>query len=173
MLSLKNRKGKVLKLWYEVGRRVSFVMDTSVVNPEDRDLVWRALYDHAGALAPGPLTVRAEREPSRNHFFYCYRLSTFPWEFVESSGDWTSWSELFDRRETNDDPRIIEWLAEKSQEYDVKSRRNWLRPLTKEIHKKYDKIDTTVRYDSKEQLYEDLDKILATVHHEYSENCLL
>lgn len=169
LLGLKNKRGKVLRLWYEVGRRLSFVMDTSIVNAEDRENAWRALYDHTTVLTPGTSAVRAERGPSRNHFFYCYRLSTFPWEFVESSGDWTSWSELFDRKETNNDPRIVEWLAEKAQEFNIKSRRNWLRPLTKEIHRKYNKIDTTVRFNSQEQLCEDLDKMLATMH-EYAED---
>ena len=61
LLSLKNKKGKVLRLWYEVGRRLSFVMDTSIVNAEDRENVWRAVYDHTTALTPGTSAVRAER----------------------------------------------------------------------------------------------------------------
>ncbi|GAI85933.1 unnamed protein product, partial [marine sediment metagenome] len=141
LLSLKNKRGRVLRLWYEVGRRLSFVMDTSIVNEEDRENVWRALYDYTTLLTPGISTERVERGSTRNHFFYCYRLSTFPREFVEAAGDWSTWSELFDRKETNNDLRIIEWLAEKAQEFNIKSRRNWLRPLTKEIHKKYNKID--------------------------------
>ena len=30
LLALKNKKGKVLRLWYEVGKQLAFVMDTSV-----------------------------------------------------------------------------------------------------------------------------------------------
>lgn len=166
LLSLKNRKGKVMKLWFEVGRRLSFIEDTGIVAIEDRNFVWRALYDHAGNLAPGPLTKRAQRDPTTSHFSYCYMLSGFPWDFVESAGDWTSWSEFFDRKEMKTDPRIIEWLAGSTKDRTVKSRQNWLRPLTKEIHRRYNNVDTRIRYESREELYKELNRILAEVHEE-------
>lgn len=157
LLNLKGKKGDVLKLWYEIGRRLEFVMDTSTVTAEDREFVWRAIYDHAGTLAPGPITKRAERDPETSHFSYCYMLSKFPWEFVETAGDWTSWSEFFDRKETKNDRRIIEWLGKKARGSNFKSRQNWLRPLTKAIHKEFEKKDTTVFSD--EKLFEILDKV--------------
>ncbi|TET40774.1 MAG: hypothetical protein E3J65_00145 [Dehalococcoidia bacterium] len=157
LIQLKGKRGKVHKLWYEVGKRLEFVMTTSVVAAEDREFVWRALYDHAGSLAPGHITKRAERDPETSHFSYCYMLSKFPWEFVEMAGDWTSWSEFFDRKETKNDRRIIEWLGQKAKEGKVKSRQNWLRPLTKAIHKEFEKKDTTVF--SKEELFEILDRV--------------
>lgn len=158
-LKLKGKKGEVIKLWYEVGKRLDFVTDTSMVAAEDREFVWRAIYDYAGALAPGPLTERVRRDPETSHFSYCYKLSRFPWEFVQMAGDWTSWSEFFDRKETKNDPRIIEWLGKKANESNVSARQNWLRPLTKAIHKEFEKRDTTVF--SVEELYERLDKIFA------------
>jgi len=157
LLNLKRKRGNVLSLWYELGKRLEFVMDTSIVAAEDREFVWRALYDHAGLLAPGPITKRAERDPETSHFSYCYMLSRFPWEFVEMAGDWTSWSEFFDRSETKNDRRIIEWLGQKAGRGRVKSRQNWLRPLTKAIHKGFEKKDTTVFSD--EELFEILDKV--------------
>lgn len=160
-LKLKGKKGEVLKLWYEVGKRLEFVMNTSVVAAEDREYVWRAIYDHAGKLAPGQLTERARRDPETSHFSYCYRLSRFPWEFVEMAGDWTSWSEFFDRKETKNDPRIIGWLGKKEKESNVSGRQNWLRPLTKAIHKEFENSDTTVF--SLEELYERLDKIFSEI----------
>lgn len=159
LLKLKGKKGEVVKLWYEVGRRLDFVMDTSVVAAEDREFVWRAIYDHAGELAPGPLTERVRRDPETSHFSYCYKLSRFPREFVDMAGDWTSWSEFFDRKETKNDPRIIEWLGKRGKESNVSARQNWLRPLTKAIHREFEKRDTTVF--SVEELYERLDKIFA------------
>lgn len=159
LLKLKGKKGAVLKLWYEVGKRLDFIMDTSFVSAEDREYVWRAIYDHTTRLAPGPLTERARRDPATSHFSYCYQLSRFPWEFVDSAGDWTSWSEFFDRRETRDDPRIIEWLAKKAKENSVSGRQNWLRPLTKAIHKEFEKKDTSVF--SIDQLYQRLEKIFS------------
>lgn len=157
LLKLKGKKGEVIKLWYEVGKQLEFVIDTSIVPAEDREFMWRALYDHAGSLAPGPVTKRAEREPETSHFSYCYMLSRFPWEFVVMAGDWTSWSEFFDRKETKNDRRIIEWLGKKAEESSFKSRQNWLRPLTKAIHKQFEKKDTTVF--SNEELFKILDKL--------------
>jgi len=158
LLKLKGKKGEVIKLWYEMGKRLEFVMDTSIVPAEDREFVWRALYDHAGSLAPGHITKRAERDPETSHFSYCYMLSKFPWEFVETAGDWTSWSEFFDRKETKSDRRIIEWLGRKAEESSSKSRQNWLRPLTKAIHKEFEKKDTTVFTNG--ELSEILEKVL-------------
>lgn len=158
-LKLKGKKGEVVRLWYEVGKRLDFVTDTSVVAAEDREFVWRAIYDHAPKLAPGPLTERVRRDPETSHFSYCHKLSRFPWEFVDMAGDWTSWSEFFDRKETKNDPRIIECLGKKAKEINVSARQNWLRPLTKAIHKEFENRDTTVF--SVEELYERLDKIFA------------
>ncbi len=157
LLKLKGKKGEVIKLWYEVGKQLEFVMDTSIVPAEDREFMWRALYDHAGLLAPGPVTKRAERDPETSHFSYCHMLSRFPWEFVVMAGDWTSWSEFFDRKETKNDPRIIEWLGKKAKESNVSGRQNWLRPHTKAVHKEFENRDTTVF--STEELFERLEKL--------------
>ena len=158
-LSLKGKKGKVIKLWYETGKRLGFVLDTSVIPAEDREYVWRALYDHAGELAPGPISERARRNPETSHFSYCYKMAQFPWEFVESAGDWTSWSEFFDRSETKNDPRIIEWLGNKAKEINKAGMQNWLRPLTKAIHKEFEKKDTTVF--SEQELSQRLERLLS------------
>jgi len=144
VLALKGKKGKVLKLWYELGKQLKFVMDTTIVPAEDRQYVWRALYDHADELAPGPISERVRRNPESSHFSYCYKLAQFPWEFVESAGDWTSWSEFFDRSETKNDPRIIAWLGTKAKDMKKAGRQNWLRPLTKAIHTEFERKDTTV-----------------------------
>jgi hypothetical protein len=162
LLKLKGTKGKVHQLWYEVGTRLEFVMDTSIVPAEDREFVWRALYDYAGNLAPGSLTERARREPETSHFSYCYKLGTFPWEFVDMAGDWTSWSEFFDRRETKNDPRIIQWLGRTARDNRIAGRQNWLRPLTKAIHEAFEKKDTTVF--TTEELNERLERIYSQIH---------
>lgn len=158
LLKLKGKKGKVLRLWYEVGKRLEFIEDTSLIHADERDFVWRAIYDHAGELAPGPLSERAKSQPERSHFSYCYKISKFPWEFVESAGNWASWSEFFDRKETKNDPRIIEWIGEKAKESDVSGKRNWLRSITKLIHDEFVGKDTSIF--SKEELFRNLDEIL-------------
>ena len=159
LIALKGKRGKVHRLWYEVGKRLKFVMDGSMVAAEDRDFVWRAIYDHAGKLAPGPISERVKRDPETSHFSYCYKLSKFPWGFVDITGDWTSWSEFFDRKETKNDSRIIEWLGKKANESNVSGRQNWLRPLTKAIHKCFQNKDTTVF--SADELYKRLDNLFS------------
>lgn len=164
LLALKGKRGKVHKLWYEVGKRLDFIMDTSIVTAEDREFVWRALYDHLGKLAPGPLSERVKRDPETSHFSYCYKLSRFPWQFVNMAGDWTSWSEFFDRKETKNDSRIIEWLGNKARKNNVSSRQNWLRPLTKAIHEEYTGYHTQTRFETKEELFNDLDRIFSKIY---------
>jgi len=159
LIGLKGKKGKVNRLWYEVGKRLQFVMDCSMVAAEDREFVWRAIYDHAGELAPGPISKRVKRDPETSHFSYCYKLSKFPLEFVEITGDWTSWSEFFDRKETKNDSRIIEWLGRKAKERNVSGRQNWLRPLTKEIHRCFMNKDTKVF--STDEIYKRLDVLFS------------
>jgi hypothetical protein len=161
LLVLKGKKGEVHKLWHEVGRRLEFVMDTSVVAAEDRGFVWRAIYDHVQQLHRGPIPERVRRDPETSHFSYCYKLSRFPWKFVQMAGDWTSWSEFFDRKETKSDPRIIEWLGRKAQESKVSGRQNWLRPLTKAIHREFEKRDTTVF--SVDELHVRLDRVFSEI----------
>lgn len=166
LLNLKKKKGKVIKLWYEVGKQLNFVMDTSIVSAEDREFVWRAIYDHAEQLAPGPISQRVKRDPESSHFSYCYKLTKFPWKFVEMVGDWTSWSEFFDRSETKKDPRIIEWLGKKAKKNHVSGRQNWLRPLTKAIHQEYNGYETQIRFETKKNLFEDLDRIFSSIHYD-------
>lgn len=145
LLKLKNRRG-VIKLWYEVGRRLSFVMDTSMVPAEVRKYVWRALYDHTGELVPGKLSVRARERPENSHFKYCYELAQFPWRLVKASGNWTAWAEFLDSPVIRDDRRIIRWLARKHKSAES-PRQDWLRMLTREIRrsfKKFKKWDTSI-----------------------------
>ena len=156
---LKGKKGKVCKLWYEVGKSLEFVMDTSLVSADEREYVWRAIYDYVRKLHTGEIPERAKRDPNTSHFCYCYKLSRFPWHFVAMAGDWTSWSEFFDRRETKDDPRIIEWLGKRAKKNNIAGRQNWLRPLTKAIHGEFKNKDTIIF--SRDELYKRLDDIFS------------
>jgi len=159
LLLLKGKKGEVLKLWYEVGKSLEFVMDTSLVSADEREYVWRAIYDYVRKLHTGEIPERVKRDPNTSHFCYCYKLSRFPWHFVVMAGDWTSWSEFFDRRETKDDPRIIEWLGKKAKKNNISGRQNWLRPLIKAIHGEFKNKDTIIF--SRDELYKRLDDIFS------------
>jgi len=154
-LNLKGKRG-ALKLWYEVGKRLTFVETTDLVPNEDRKFIWRAIYDHAGELIPIPPhpesspTKNRRAEGMRNHFRYCYLIaSKFPdFDFVEKVGDWSSWIDLLDSPTIQNDERILEWVATKQQGSGEDSRVNWLRKLINGIRGEFPAVtDTTVLSD--------------------------
>lgn len=160
LIGSEKRKGK-LELWYEVGKGLSFVMDTTIVPAEDRKYVWRALYDHAGPLAPGPLSVRAKERPETSHFKYCWQLAQYPWEFVESAGNWGAWIAFFDSLVIRNDDRIIDWLKTK-QKYAAGNKQDWLRNLNRAIRREFKGCDTSVFSD--QELNDRLEKIFNEVY---------
>lgn len=155
LLKLKGTKGKVLKLWYELGKHLDFIDDPKIVHPDDKKYVWRALYDHAGDLAPGPPSERANRRPESSHFSYCYKIAKYPWKLVESAGDWTAWSMFLDlaiRR----DSRILEWFGKISDKFLSGSKQDWLRGVAKSVNEQFHDRDTTVL--NKTELYKELNE---------------
>jgi hypothetical protein len=172
LLELKSRRG-VLKLWYEVGKRLDFVETTNLVSSEDRKFIWRALYDHAGKLAPNPPyesqippQSRRANEP-RNHFRYCYLLAKkfHDFGFVESVGDWSSWIDLLDSPTIQNDERILEWIASKQPSSTQDSRVEWLRKLINGIRGEFPAAgamtDTTVL--TQKELKLKLEKMYSTI----------
>jgi hypothetical protein len=147
LLELKNRPG-VLKLWFEVGKRLAFVEKTTLVSTQDRQFIWRALYDHARNLSPS-LEPPTRASGPRNHFRYCCLLaSKFPdYEYVEAVGDWRTWIDLFDSPTIQNDERIIDWIASKYSASNY-SQPNWLRSLINAIRNEFPAMavstDTTV-----------------------------
>jgi hypothetical protein len=155
LISLKGKPG-VIRLWFEVGRRLSFVYDEKFIQSEDRKYVWRALYDHAGEFVPGTPKVRANERWWSSHFFYCYQIGLFPWSFVKAAGNWTAWVEFLDSQRIRQDERIVEWLGIKSQKV-VGGKQDWLRKLTKAVRHALMNRDSTVLTNN--ELYEELNKI--------------
>jgi hypothetical protein len=172
LLELKGRKG-VLKLWFELGKELSFVDDRRLVREADKRWLWRAFYDHAPNLAPGPLNVRANERPENSHFHYCYLLAKkFPdFKFVDSAGDWTAWAEFLDSPSISEDSRIIEWLATKQQKYAPSAKQDWLRRLTREIRNEFPykgaRTDTSMFSD--EYLIRRLEEIYRRIYGETEE----
>jgi hypothetical protein len=161
LVELKGKKG-VVKLWYEVGKCLSFVMDKAVVPEDDREFIWQALYDHSGELNPGK--SRVDR-PESNYFRYCYNLAQLEWDLVRLGGDWTSWVEFFDSKRIREDRRIIDWLISRSREKPSEkwlkfmkgARQDWIRRLTKPIRHRFQNRATTELND--EELFRELDEI--------------
>ncbi len=117
LLATKGKPG-VLKLWWEVGIRLAFLDEIDVGDERDRIWLWRAVYDHAGALNPtrgGRLSVRAQRRPKNSYFRYMALLGKLDWSTAEAIGDWTSWVELCDS-ECFDDERFVHWLTERARQ---------------------------------------------------------
>ena len=160
LLQLKNSKG-VLELWYNVGKGIDFINDSSVVPREDRKFVWRALYDHAGELAPGKPNLRVNERPQTSHFRYCNIISKYDWDFINNAGNWTAWVEFLDSPVIRNDDRIIEWLGS-IQILATGSVQNWLRKLTKKIRLIYKNKDTSVFSD--QELYDHLNNVLNEVY---------
>lgn len=166
-LELKGRPG-VVRLWWEVGRRIgAFVHDVDVGPEQDRQFVWRAMYDHAPELVPGKIGARADRLLN-SHFYYCYLLGRYDWARVQAFGDWTSWVEVFDSERIRRDPRIADWMTERatagSPEWTAfmkGNRMGWFRPLAKAIRARFDNRDTTGL--GAGELYGELDEVFASL----------
>lgn len=162
-LQLKGRSG-VIKLWYEVGRRLnSFVANPEIVPAEDREYVWRALYDYGGELVPG--TGRSRAESKRNHFRYCYEIAKFDRDFVLGVGNWRMWSEILDSVRIYEDHRILQWLhqrlGENPREWMDLTRKygaKWFRELAKRIRNYLRGRDTSVL--DQKRLFSELDGVL-------------
>jgi hypothetical protein len=146
-LELKNRPG-VVRLWWEVGRRLQqFAGDVDVGPEEDRVYLWRAMYDHAPALVPGKVGSRADRLKN-SHFFYCFLLGKYDLDKVRAVGDWTSWVEIFDSERIRSDDRILDWLVDRASSsrpdwssFMDRRRMDWFRPLAKAIRARFENRD--------------------------------
>ena len=169
LLDLKGRPG-VVRLWWEVGRRLTFIDEMDVGDERDRVWLWRAIYDHAGRLNPtrnGRLSVRARRRPRNSYFRYMALLGRLDWSVAEAVGDWTSWVELCDS-ECFDDGRFIQWLADRAKApesplerlVEAPHHQDLFRKLAKAIRHKFNKTDTSVF--SCGELYAELDALAAT-----------
>ena len=167
-LSLKRRPG-VVRLWWEVGRKLQQIVPNLDVGPEeDQQFLWRAMYDHATELVPGKIGSRAERSYN-SHFRYCYLLGRYDWETVRRFGDWTSWVEVFDSDRIRDDPRIADWIVARAtgddpvwSAYTDRSRMAWFRPLAKGIRGQFRNRDSTGL--SAIELEVELDQVFERVH---------
>lgn len=159
LLRLKGKRG-VLRLWYQVGKALSFVDDVEVEPPDDRIYVWRALYDHAGELTPSKPGQRAS-ELIRNHFRQSYQLGRLEWNFVKEAGTWSAWKDFFENKRVRNDERIIRWLIEASKKGPRRPVKSWLRKLTRGVNSRFLTRDTTVLGD--DELMAELDEVYREV----------
>lgn len=159
LLKTRGKRG-VLRLWWEVGKRLDFVYKVDVEPEEDRHFIWLALYDHAGELRPSDPGQRAS-EIIRNHFRQCYQLGKLDWDFVTQARTWSAWKDFLENKRVREDERMVEWLIQKSKSIPPAPQKDWLRKLTRAVNFRFLKRNTTVFTD--EELMEELDEIYTEV----------
>ncbi|OIO49988.1 MAG: hypothetical protein AUJ39_00010 [Parcubacteria group bacterium CG1_02_42_13] len=151
LLKLKGKSG-ALDLWYFIGKKLQFVDDPKLIPPEDKKYVWRALWDHAGELAPGEMNSRSGTH--RDHFLYCYRIAKFDKGDVERGGNWRAWVEFLDSPKIHSDERILDWIGAKMKTINKK---NWVRILNRNVRQVLKDKDTS--FYTKGELYALLEKV--------------
>ncbi|MDP2886204.1 MAG: hypothetical protein Q8P51_14410 [Ignavibacteria bacterium] len=144
LLRLKNKPG-VIELWYYVGEGLKFVDDPQIVHPSDRRYIWRALWQHAGDLAPGEMKSRAGT--NRDHFLYCYRLARYDKGFVLAAGNWREWQDFFDSPILSNNS-VLDWFEKKISVIANLKIKNWLRPFIKLVRNEYQNIDMSFLSDA-------------------------
>ncbi len=151
LLKLKGKSG-ALDLWYFVGEKLQFVDDPKIVPPEDKKYIWRALWDHAGDIAPGGMNSRSGTH--RDHFLYCYKIAKFDKDNVKRGGNWRTWVEFLDSPKIHSDERILDWIGEKMK---TVNKKNWVRVLNRSIRQVLKDKDTS--FYTKAELYVVLEKV--------------
>ena len=151
-------KKDILKLRHEIGKQLDFTDDPKIVHPDDKKFIWRALFDHAGDLAPGPPDERANKRPETSFFCYCHRLGKLPREMVEAGGDWSSWQRFFDLAIKRDE-RILNWLGQNRNKLRTALKKDWLKRTTKLLTEQFHNRDTTLL--SAKELNKELGEILS------------
>lgn len=156
-----------LELWYTVGKHLKFVDELELLSDQDRDYIWRALYDHAGPLHQNDeIPERVKRSPRTSHFYYCYQLAKFDWDTVKAGGTWTTWVEIFDSKPIRQDERIIDWLVDVIDQHEG-AIQDWSRSLNREIRHEFKNKDTSVW--EEDELRSRLDRVFERVHGKMSE----
>lgn len=167
LLMLKKTRN-VLRLWWELGRRLSFLRDMNVGDERDRIWLWRACYDHCGQLNPskdGKLSVRAQSRLKNSHFRYAELLGRLDWSTAKAIGLWDSWCGICDSECFQNDERFVSWIKNRAkrakspigQLLRARKHQDLFRNLAKRIRHRFKKMDTSVL--SPKELFVELDEV--------------
>jgi hypothetical protein len=140
LFELRNRP-QVLQLWYEFGKRLTFINDFEL-SPTAKKFIWRAVYDHTKKLYDHPreLPIRLLRAPTTSNLSYAYLIGSMDWEFVNAAGNWTAWVEFLDSEVIRNDKRIQNWIRDLQVRGPLQG--GFLRVLNRTIRRRFDGIDT-------------------------------
>ena len=113
--------GSELLKWYNLGRRLQFIGDTSLVAPDDllRGYIWQAIRDHCPKELRPSHKRRGERDTQperdghrRDHYHCCYEIGKYSWEEISRIQRWSDWISLFESPGILRDPRILKLVIE-------------------------------------------------------------
>ena len=137
LINLRNKPG-VIELWYFVGNQLKFIDNPRLVEPGDKKFIWKAIWQHAGVLAPGEMKTRAGT--NRDHVLDCYKLAKYDWDLVISAGSWRTWIDFFDSPIMNND-FVMEWFEKRVPQFKKLGIRNWLRKFLKCARNRFYNVD--------------------------------
>lgn len=136
--------GPELWKWYNLGHRLRFVGDTSLVAPEDvsRGRIWLAIRQYCpdelrpSARGQAERAKHPEREGQRrDHYYCCYEIGKYRWEDISWIRRWSDWMSLFEAPGVLRDPRILglvgQALAEREHPLSREEFRRFLKALRK------------------------------------------
>ena len=131
------------QMWYLVGSMLRGICEEKGIDSAARRRwLWLALENiHASTRIK-----RKDRGRLRNNFEYCFRLSRFSKEFVDSVG-WSEWVTYFDSRTIREDERIDDWLDESvrnGMKVGRKAFRGFIREMNKRMSRRTGGLDTSV-----------------------------
>ena len=139
--------------WYNLGRRLQFVDDSSLVAPDDllQGYIWQAIREHCPQeLRPSPKRrgkrdTRPEREGhGRDHYHCCYNAGKYSWEGLSKIKRWSDWMSLFESPGILRDPRILKLVIEAIARIEHPLTRIEFRKLVKALRKPFSTRPTYV-----------------------------
>jgi len=145
--------GSELVKWYNLGRRLQFVDDPSLVAPDDllQGYIWQAIREHCPQeLRPSPKRrgkrdTRPEREGhGRDHYHCCYEIGKYSWEDINKIKRWSDWMSLFESPGILRDPRILKLVIEALTRIERPLSRIEFRKLVKALRKPFSTRPTYV-----------------------------
>lgn len=139
--------GPELWKWHNLGRRLQFVDDPSLVAPNDllQGYIWQAIRQYCPQeLRPSPKRrgkrdTRPEREGHRrDHYHWCYEIGKYSWEDnISKIQRWSDWMSLFESPGIPRDPRILKLVIEAIARIEHPLTRIEFRKLVKALRKPF------------------------------------
>jgi hypothetical protein len=145
--------GSELVKWYNLGCRLQFVDDPSLVAPDDllQGYIWKAIREHCPQeLRPSPKRrgeqdTQPEREGHRrDHYHCCYEIGKYSWEDINKIKRWSDWMSLFEAPGILRDSRILKLVIEALTRIEHPLARIEFRKLVKALRKPFSTRPTYV-----------------------------